>query len=187
MSKSNKKAFYGKHKPFILKNEGNILPIDEQQIKQIAVIGKLARQDVHQRAPDCLTEDYAPESIFQKLEKIWAEKINLTYTDGYLDSLQINETIMNEAQRAAYQAELVLVFVGFSPDSTEQTAPSQPNRLPAAHAVLIDVVAQVNKNVVVIVRTTADLEMPWKNNVKAILRWEENIEEILPFLTKDEY
>lgn len=138
-----------------VKNQNNFLPIDLSKVTRIAVIGTLAKQ---------LKIDNT--TLFSLVKKTANIKVECSYSTGHLDINEVNETVMNEAQRAASIADLAVIFVGFVNKKERKEA----TKLPTSQNVLVDVVSQVEKNVVVVVLANSDVEMPWKNQVKSILQ-----------------
>lgn len=144
-----------KNIPILLKNDNDFLPIDLSKTKQIAVIGTLAKQ---------LKID--KKSLFAIVKKAVNTEVEYSYSIGHLDTNEVNETVMNEAQRAASIADRIIVFVGFINANERKRA----TKLPTPQNVLVDVVSQVNNNVIVVVLADANIKMPWKKQVKSILQ-----------------
>lgn len=150
--------------PTILKNKENFLPISLREIKRIAVFGTLAKR-----------VKIGEEKAYDFIEKIVNSKIEIKYTAGHLDTNEVNETVMNEAQRIANWADVVLIFVGFS----EEGSIEQRVKLPTPQNVLVDVVSQVEKKVVVVVCANLEVPMPWEKQVKSILKIREGNREMV--------
>ena len=141
--------------PALLKNHHNFLPIDLSKITRIAVIGTLAKQFKIDNT-----------TIFSVLKKAANIEAEFAYTDGHLNTNEVNETVMNEAQRAASIADVAVIFVGFTNEKERKKA----TNLPTPQNVLVDVISQVNTNVVVVVLADVNIKMPWKKQVKSILQ-----------------
>lgn len=155
--------------PVLLKNRDQFLPIDLSKITQIAVIGTLAKQ---------LKID--DKTLFSILKKVTELEVEMTHTDGHLDTNEVNETVMNKAQRAASIADIALIFVGFLDKKDKETA----TKLPTPQNVLVDVISQVEKNVVVVVLANAEVKMPWKKQVRSVLQITELNDEMVDLLFK---
>lgn len=94
----------------------------------------------------------------------------LSYAPGYhANTVLVDEGLIAEAQQVAREAQVVLVFAGL-PESYETEGVDRDDMaMPAHHNALIEAVAAVNPNVVVILMNGAPVEMPWHTKVPAIL------------------
>jgi len=153
----------------LLKNEDHILPIDTDKIKRIAVIGQFAKKPRFQGSGSSQVNPTEIDTALDYLQKIVGTDVEITYTDGYPTTDEINETIMNQAQRNAAQADVAIVFAGL-PDSYESEGFDRKHiDLPANHNTLIDVVSQVQKNLVVVLTNGSAVAMPWIDKAKGIV------------------
>lgn len=76
---------------------------------------------------------------------------------------------LRDAVEAAKKQKIAVVVVGL-PDSYESEAFDRENmRLPEGHNALVEAVAAVNPNTVVILLGGSAMELPWEDKVKAIL------------------
>lgn len=155
--------------PILLKNQDQFLPIDLTKITRIAVIGTLAKQ---------LKID--DKTVFSILKKATELEVEMTHTDGHLDSNEVNETVMNKAQRAASITDIALIFVGFSDKKDREKA----TKLPTPQNVLVDVISQLEKNVVVVVLANSEVKLPWIKQVQSILQLTELNGEMVNLLFK---
>ena len=151
----------------ILKNNKDFLPLDLSKIKRIAVIGTLAKQ-----------LEIKGENLFDFLQKMTPSTIEFDYEAGHLDTNEVDETVMNQAQRAAAIADLIIIFVGFLDEETRKNA----TKLPTPQNVLVDVVSQVKDKVVVVLCIDTIVRMPWKKQVKSILKMGEEWGEMIDLL-----
>ena len=164
----------------LLKNDQNILPLDPNKKMKIAVIGGNAHLGVY-----CGTGSGAvlPESGY-------AAKINIGGTgimSGGRTLYLIPTSPLSELQRAlphatidfdpgytiaeaklwAKQADIVIAFgsrvEGEGFDLVDLSLPQGQDQL-------IDEIAQVNPNTIVVLQTGNAVHMPWKDKVKAILQ-----------------
>ncbi len=144
----------------LLKNEGGILPL--KQDAKIAVIGAMARKMRYQGAgsshinPTKLTRplDYLPGAI---------------YASGCDERGNTTDALLAEARAAAQQAEITVVFAGL-PDHCESEGFDRDDmKMPTGHLRMIEAVAGVNPNTVVILLCGCAVECPWAGRVKGIL------------------
>ncbi len=152
----------------LLKNEDRILPI--KNADSIAVIGALAVNPRYQGGGSSHINPTKMDDIFAEIKKITAQKTKIVYSEGYsLEDDQIYEDMVFDATRAAKQAELAIIFAGL-PDRYESEGFDRRHlQLPINQIKLIESVAEVQKNVIVVLSNGAPIEMPWLHNVKAVL------------------
>lgn len=148
----------------LLKNEGNILPICKGT--KAAFIGKYAKQPRYQGGGSSHINSFKVESA---LEMVW-DRENITYADGYDDTEDvIDENMLAEAVKAAKSAEIAVIFAGL-PDNFESEGYDRKHlRMPDCQNRLIEEIAKVQPNVVVVLHNGAPIEMPWIDKVKAVL------------------
>lgn len=77
-----------------------------------------------------------------------------------------DSTLVDEAVAAARKAEVAVVFVA---DHVSEGADRTDLRLPGDQDMLIEAVAAVNPNTVVVLHTVGPVLMPWRNKVAGIL------------------
>lgn len=149
----------------LLKNEGGLLPLQANQ--KIAVIGEFAQRPRYQGAGSSKMQPIRVDAIPTALDQ---RTIEYEYASGYnVDSDLPQQDLVEEACRVARGKDAVLIFAGL-PDRYEAEAYDRQNmRMPENHNVLIEAVSRVNKNVVVILMGGSPMEVPWADQVPAIL------------------
>ena len=149
----------------LLKNEDNILPLKEGT--KIAVIGEMARSPRYQGAGSSLIN---PTKISDAFDSLISLGFNPLFAPGYNKKKDvINETMIRDAKTVAEKADVVLLFIGLTEEYESEGYDRSHLRLPASHLRLLDEVLEVNKNVVVVLSGGSPVEMPFANDVKAIL------------------
>ncbi|EEL90741.1 Thermostable beta-glucosidase B [Bacillus cereus AH1273] len=98
------------------------------------------------------------------------EKTNILFEQGYnLASDDVDENMINEAKKIAESADTVVLFVGL-PDRYESEGFDRKHlQMPENHVQLIEAIAEVQSNIVVVLSNGAPIEMPWIGKVKGIL------------------
>ena len=131
-----------------------------------AFIGKYAKQPRYQGGGSSHINSFKVESA---LEMVW-DRENITYADGYDDTEDvIDENMLAEAVKAAKSAEIAVIFAGL-PDNFESEGYDRKHlRMPDCQNRLIEEIAKVQPNVVVVLHNGAPIEMPWIDKVKAVL------------------
>ena len=147
----------------LLKNEG-ILPLNKEQ--NIAFIGQYAEKPRYQGGGSSHIKSYKVTGAWEVVKDL----PNVTYAKGYDDKTDtIDETLVAEAVEAAKNAEVAVIFAGL-PDSFESEGFDREHmKMPNSQNDLIEEVAKVQPNVVVVLHNGSPVEMPWIHNVKGVL------------------
>ena len=95
---------------------------------------------------------------------------NITYSRGYhTDKDETDEALLQEAVEAAKKAKVAVIFAGL-PDSFESEGYDRSHmRIPNCQNELIEKIASVQTNTIVVLHNGSPVEMPWVNQVKGIL------------------
>lgn len=146
----------------LLKNKG-ILPLNKE--KKVAFIGELALKPRISGGGSSHINAYKVESILSA-----AEKYHVNYARGYdLEKDDPDAALEEEAVHLAEKSDVAVLFVGL-PDRYESEGFDRLSLdLPENHNALIEKVAAVQKNIVVVLQNGAPVLMPWLNKVKAVL------------------
>ncbi|WP_242212853.1 glycoside hydrolase family 3 C-terminal domain-containing protein [Bacillus cereus group sp. BfR-BA-01383] len=152
----------------MLKNEDSILPLKKEGT--VAVIGGFAKQPRYQGGGSSHINPTKLESILEEIETVSGEKTNILFAKGYdIASDDVNESMVNEAKKIAERADTAVLFVGL-PDRYESEGFDRKHlQMPENHVQLIEAIAEVQSNIVVVLSNGAPIEMPWIGKVKGIL------------------
>lgn len=147
----------------LLKNDG-VLPLSEN--KRIAFIGQYAKTPRYQGGGSSHINSYKVISALDAVKEI----TNVIYAQGYVDKEErTDETLLAEAVQAAKDADVAVVFAGL-PESYESEGFDRSHmRMPASQNELIEAVASVNPNTIVVLHNGSPIEMPWADKVKGIV------------------
>lgn len=154
----------------LLKNENNLLPLSKE--KNIVFIGKFAEQPRYQGGGSSHVNTKNRSSALEQVKTME----NVTYVSGFdtveavgEEAMRLEKQRFNDAVAAAGKAETAVIFAGL-PDSYESEGFDRKHmRLPEIQNRLIQAVAEVQPNTVVVLQNGSPVEMPWVNEVKAIL------------------
>ncbi len=165
----------------VIKNEKPLLPIDGNKYQNILVIGENATRILTDGGGSSTLKVKRYVSPLDGLKSIYGDKI--TYAQGYEGgkSLWDREEVIpetrikslrDEAIQKAKKADLV-IFVGglnknYHQDSEGSDRPDM--RLPFGQDELITSLAAVNPNIVFVLFSGNAVEMPWIQNVPAIVQ-----------------
>lgn len=148
----------------LLKNEGNILPLDPTQ--KIAFIGSYAASPRFQGSGS----SFIKASRVTNALDASAQFSKITYAKGFEDETdQTDPVLFKEALSLAENVDIAVIFAGL-PDTFESEGYDRTHlRIPTCQSDLIKAVAKVNPNTIVVLHNGAPIEMPWVNQVQAIL------------------
>ncbi|CAH8711960.1 glycoside hydrolase family 3 C-terminal domain-containing protein [Paenibacillus thiaminolyticus] len=150
----------------LLKNDGGLLPLDKKQ--SVAVIGAFAAQPRYQGGG---SSHIVPTRMDTALEfmKETAEG-EVAFAPGYrLEEDAIDEALIAEAAELAASVDIAVIFAGL-PDAFESEGLDRTHLdMPASHCALIERVAAVQPNTVVVLSNGSPVAMPWLPKVKAVL------------------
>ena len=147
----------------LLKNEDNILPLNKED--KIAFIGEFAQKPRFQGGGSSHINCFKKTSAVEA-----AADLNVVYAQGYsVADDEATDAMIAEAVEAAKDAKVAVIFAGL-PDAYESEGYDRTHmRMPACQNKLIDAVAAVNPNTVVVLHNGSPVEMPWIGKVKAVL------------------
>ncbi len=164
----------------LLKNAGNILPLDASKLKNIAVIGENATRSMTVGGGSSSLKAHNEISPLKSLTAKFGSKI--TYAMGYasgppawgreIPSKFNADTLRAEAVRKARIADVV-VFVGGLNKNHFQDCEGGDRlsyNLPFGQDQLLAEILKVNKNVVVVLVSGNAVAMPWADRVPAIVQ-----------------
>ena len=146
----------------LLKNNG-VLPLSKED--SVAFIGEFAAKPRFQGGGSSHIHCFKTTSALEA-----AEGLNVTYARGYrVKEDDTTEELLREAVEAAKNAKVAVIFAGL-PDSYESESYDRTHMgLPPAQNKLIEAVAAVNPNTVVVLHNGSPVEMPWVDKAAAIV------------------
>jgi beta-glucosidase len=152
----------------LLKNEGGILPLGAAG--PIALIGHFAKTPRYQGAGSSQVKPTRLENLCDELVRLVGHERTVGFADGYcLRGDTVDRALLEEACSVAAQAAVAIVCVGL-PECFEVEGVDRAHmRLPQSHDALVEAVAGVNSNVVVVLSNGSPVEMPWEVRVKGII------------------
>lgn len=150
----------------LLKNEG-VLPYDKENKEKIAVIGAFAEKPYYQGGG---SGHVIPAEEVSFLAALKERGVRYDYAPGFTqDGRGADEKLIAEAVAVASVRERAVIFAG-SYEGTESEGYDRTSLdLPPEQTELIERVAAVNQNVVVVLTCGAPVSMPWLKSVKGVL------------------
>ena len=148
----------------LLENNG-VLPMKEEQ--KIVYIGEFAEKPRYQGGG---SSHINSRKVVSALEAAQEKNRNVTYVKGFSserDEIEAQE--VEKAVQAAKEADIAVVFAGL-PDAFESESYDRKDmKLPACQNHLIEEVAKVQPNLVVVLHNGSPVEAPWAEQTAAIL------------------
>lgn len=147
----------------LLKNDG-VLPMSEQD--EIAFIGKYAMKPRYQGGGSSHINSHKITSALDAVQGME----NISFAMGFDDKEdKTNEKLLAEAVETAKKAKVAVIFAGL-PDAFESEGfDRQHMRMPDCQNELIEKVAAVQPNTIVVLHNGSPVEMPWADKVKGIV------------------
>lgn len=154
----------------LLKNQSNILPINTDEVKRIAIIGPLA-DDHHEILGTWhrIGRDEDTESVLDGIRAVLPGDVELTHTQG-CDIAGQRPTNTISAVTAAQKADLVIMVLGEAEEMSGEAHSRAHLGLPGRQQFLLEAVHATGTPVVVVLMSGRPLAIPWvAENIPAIL------------------
>ncbi|MDF2632485.1 MAG: glycosyl hydrolase [Caproiciproducens sp.] len=148
----------------LLKNQDDILPFHKSD--KIAFIGKFADSPRYQGGGSSHINSFRITSALEAVQGV----ADVTYAQGYdISADVIDQQLFDEAVRTAAAAKVAVVFAGLPEYMECEGFDREHMRMPDCQSKLIEAIAKVQPNTVVVLHNGSPVEMPWINSVKGIL------------------
>lgn len=147
----------------LLKND-NVLPLSDRD--DIAFIGKYAMKPRYQGGGSSHINSHKVTSALDAVKGM----DNITFAMGFDDKEdKTDEKLLAEAVETAKKAKAAVIFAGL-PDAFESEGFDRKHMaMPDCQNELIEKVAAVQPNTIVVLHNGSPVEMPWVNKVKGIV------------------
>ncbi|RSX54395.1 glycosyl hydrolase [Bifidobacterium goeldii] len=152
----------------LLKNDDAILPLDAAASKKVAIIGEFARTPRYQGGG---SSHITPTKMTSFLDTLTARGIDADFAPGFtLDLEPADPALEAQAVETAKGADVVLMFLGLPEAAESEGFDRDTLDMPAKQIALLEQVAAVNKNVVVVLSNGSVVTVnPWAKYAKGIL------------------
>lgn len=172
----------------LLKNDNNVLPIDLNKTKTIAVIGENAIKAMTVGGGSSSLKVAKEVSPLEGLQNRVGDKAEIIYARGYVGDVNTSyngvesgqnlvdnrgeDVLIAEAVEAARRADVVIMFGGLNKASHQDCEDSDRYglELPYAQDKLMAALVEANPNVVYVNISGNAVAMPWVNSVPAIVQ-----------------
>ncbi len=152
----------------LLKNEGNLLPLDRSKVKSILVIGPNAHPAVTGGGGSSRVHPFRSVSALEGLTQIAGGSVKVFYENG-LETGKGERRVNQESLAFAAKTDAAVVVVGFNP-STEAEGSDRPFALAPEEERLIGEVGKLNPHTVVVINAGGNVSMAnWIDSAAALL------------------
>ncbi|WP_320018633.1 glycoside hydrolase family 3 C-terminal domain-containing protein [Labilibaculum manganireducens] len=153
----------------LLKNKNQILPVTKEKYKRVAIIGEFAAAPRYQGNGSSEVKPTRLDKALDIITKEYGKDIKVSYAQGYKLSDDNDTSLIDEAKKAAANADIALVFAGLPLQYESEGIDRTHINMPVSHNKLISEIAKVQKNTVAVLTNGSAVTMPWINEVDGIL------------------
>lgn len=147
----------------LLKNNG-ILPLDKGA--KVAFIGPFADAPRYQGGGSSHINSC---KVVSAVAAARAQGLNVTCAAGCRVDGSVDDTLLDEAIKAAKEAEVAVLFVGLTDAMESEGVDRRHLHLPDGHNALVGAVCAANPNTAVVLHNGSPVELPWEERASAIL------------------
>ena len=155
------------HSMVLLKNAGNILPLDRNAVHSIAIIGNHADSGMISGGGSAQVDPPGPPSGWQA--HVWFPTSPLKAVAAKVPGATMYYDRGTDPASAAEAAKKADVAIVFAYQWTSEGMDVPTLSLPENQDALIDAVAAANPKTIVVLETGAAVTMPWIDQVSAVL------------------
>ncbi len=149
----------------LLKNQDGILPLAAGT--RVAVIGDMALEPRYQGAGSSLVN---PTKLDKPLDCLKESGLDVVgHAQGYLRSGKQDQGLQQAAVQLASTADVVLLYLGLPEIFESEGMDRSHMHLPENQNQLVQAVAAVNPNVVVVLSGGSPVELPWLDQCKGLI------------------
>jgi len=147
----------------LLKNDNAMLPIKKSS--KVAYIGEFAKKPRYQGSGSSYINVPNLVGAYDA-----ANNLSITYAQGFrANDSETDATLLDEAIKVAKESDVAVLFVGL-PNSYESEGLDRSHiDMPANQNILINAIATVQPNTIVVMHTGSPVTMPWIDKVSAVL------------------
>jgi len=155
----------------LLKNDGNVLPLDPEPGSTVAVIGEFARTPRFQGAGSSQVNPTKLDVALEELQSALAGRADVQFAAGFgIGTTDNDEQLLQEAVELASGADHVMVFLGLPGDDESEGFDRTHIDLPVNQLVLLHALAEVHDRLIVVLANGGVVRIStWDDKVAAIL------------------
>jgi beta-glucosidase len=157
----------------LLKNDGNVLPLEPESGSTVAVIGEFARTPRYQGTGSSQVNPTRLDVALEELQSALAGRAEVGFAAGFgigTTDDDDDEQLFQEAVELASGADHVVVFLGLPGEDESEGFDRTHIDLPANQLVLLHALAEVHDRLIVILANGGVVRVStWEDRVAAIL------------------
>lgn len=154
----------------LLKNENAILPLQQESVASIAVIGRFAKKPRIQGAGSAKVTPTRVDIPWDEIKNLAGENITMGYSEGYPEDDSIQDKLIQESVTLAKNSDVAVLFVGQPEYAESEMHDLQGIDLPEHQVKLIMAVAAVQPKCIVVTSSGTALAMrPWVQHVPGVI------------------
>jgi beta-glucosidase len=168
----------------LLKNENKLLPLNQNKVKSIAVIGQNAVQPQSFGGATASVKAKYEISPLEGIRQKAGEKIKINYAPGYKPEFKAeenshykypvhkpNQKLIDEAVETAKESEFVILIAGTNRDVETETRDRKDIMLPFGQDELIKAVTAANSNTIVVIVAGAACDLNVTKEYAPAILW----------------
>jgi len=153
----------------LLKNAGNLLPLNFNESKKVAVIGAFAQTPRYQGSGSSQVNPTRISTAYDELTKLAGKNLVLSYAAGFSEDGSTTDELIDAAVQQAKIADVSILFAGLPGSYESEGIDRSALDLPAGHNRLIESVLSAQPNLVVVLINGSAVALPWADRVPAIV------------------
>lgn len=162
----------------LLKNEGDLLPLDRTHIRSVAVLGDNATRKQSFGGLSSEIKALYEVTPLEAIRKKFGDRIQINYAEGYeklshfvegsangqnpgsfLNGGQQRKEVLDEAIEAARKSDVAIVFAGLNHDYDTESSDKQTFELPYGQVEMIQEVCKANPKTIVVIIAGSPVDM----------------------------
>jgi beta-glucosidase len=148
----------------LLKNCDGILPLEK--FESVAVIGELARKPRYQGSG---SSQVTPTNLIPLLDGVKSYSNTVNFAAGYTIQDRVDERLLFEAVKVAEHSKVVVLCLGLTDIFESEGFDRDHMRIPQNQISLLEAIAEVNSNIIIVLVGGSAIEMDWEKYAKGIL------------------
>ena len=153
----------------LLKNDNAVLPVANDKIRKIAVIGEFAVNPRYQGNGSSEVKPARLDTFMDIIRQEYGDDFEIEYRQGYSLADDADFTHIEAAAGLAADADVALVLAGLPLHYESEGIDRQHIDLPPSHNRLIEEISDRQPNTVVVLTNGSAVAMPWADSVPAIV------------------
>ena len=155
----------------LLRNEGDVLPLQLEGGQTLVVIGPFATEPRYQGAGSSQVNPTSLDIPLDELRAALGDRVNLVHTPGFgLQDGSNDAALLIQAREAAADADTVVLFLGLPASAESEGFDRSDIDLPPVQLELIRQVAEVSERVVVVLANGSVVRTStWEDSVASVL------------------